>query len=62
MDVFVVISSILLVFAALVPIEQKVNAQIPKCPYDSGYNHGCDDGNSGGHNYLDSSGGSFIEI
>jgi len=22
-------------------------------PYDSGYNHGCDDGNSGGHKYLD---------
>jgi hypothetical protein len=35
MDVFVVISSILLVFAALVPIGQKVNAI---SPYDSGYN------------------------
>src|SRR5690242_9717424 len=55
MHVFIVISSILLVFAALVPIGQKVNAI---SPYDSGYNHGCDDGNSGGHNYLDSSGGS----
>jgi hypothetical protein len=52
--VFIVIFSTLLVFAALVPIEQKANAIRP---YDSGYNHGCNDGNSGAHSYLDASGG-----
>jgi hypothetical protein len=52
--VFIVIFSTLLVFTALVPIEQKANAIRP---YDSGYNHGCNDGNSGAHIYLDASGG-----
>ena len=52
--VFIVIFSTLLLFSALVHIEQNANAIRP---YDSGYNHGCNDGNIGAHSYLDASGG-----
>jgi hypothetical protein len=50
----IVISGLLIAFAAFFPMHQNVVAIIS--PYNSGYAHGCDDAKAGDHPYLNSPG------